>query len=542
MSQMLKSTGAIGLATFTSRLLGMAREVVYAAFMGDTAVAGIFKTALTIPNLFRRLLGEGALTAAFIPIFKEKEKTAGDEEMWKASNAVISGLILAASIIVVVAMVGITFALFAGQPTRTAVNLGLVNQPWTLSASMFLLLELTRIMFPYMLLACLAAILMGMLNARGYFFIPALGSCIMNVVMIGSVFFLTPFFGATLETKIFALAYGILLAGIAQAAFQMPALLKEGYRPQWVTPFGNEVVKRVVRQMIPGTLGVAAFQFNVLTTQGIAFFIDPSINASYDYAVRLMEFPQGLFGLSLATYLLPTLSGYAAEKKYGEFRATYKQAVGYLFFTNLLASILLVILAKPMIRLLFQHRTFDHFATERSAYALACLGPGLLAFSMVNITARAFYALGDTQTPMKISAFCLVLNVVFALWTVPSLRQGGMGVANTMSAGMNVYLLIYGLKKKLTKLDFADLRPLLGQMVSAGILGGIVAYATSYEWENYIGGANLLERIGAVFVPIGTATLCYIGVLLWLQVPQAHEILDLVRAKAGMKKRNGGGG
>jgi putative peptidoglycan lipid II flippase len=313
-------------------------------------------------------------------------------------------------------------------------------------------------------------------------------------------------------------------------------LLKEGWRPEWVTPFGNDVVKRVVRQMIPGTLGVAAFQFNVLTTQGIAFFVDPSINASYDYAVRLMEFPQGLFGLSLATYLLPTLSGYAAEKKYGEFRATYKQAVGYLFFSNLLASILLVILAKPMIRLLFQHRTFDHFATERSAYALACLGPGLLAFSMVNITARAFYALGDTQTPMKISAFCLVLNVVFALWTVPSLRQGGMGIANTMSAAMNVYLLIYGLKKKLTKLDFADLRPLLLQMVSAGVLGGIVAYATSYAWEHYIGGANLFERIGAVFVPIGAATVCYIGALLWMRVPQAHDILDLIRAKVGMKK------
>jgi putative peptidoglycan lipid II flippase len=220
MSQMLKSTGAIGLATFTSRLLGMAREIVYAAFMGDTAVAGIFKTALTIPNLFRRLLGEGALTAAFIPIFKEKEKTAGDEEMWKASNAVISGLILAASILVVVAMVGITVALFAGQPTRTAVRLGLVNQPWTLSASMFLLLELTRIMFPYMLLACLAAILMGMLNARGYFFIPALGSCIMNVVMIGSVFFLTPFFGTTLDTKIFAWP----------TEFRWPELLKQHFR------------------------------------------------------------------------------------------------------------------------------------------------------------------------------------------------------------------------------------------------------------------------------------------------------------------------
>jgi putative peptidoglycan lipid II flippase len=531
MSQMLKSTGAIGLATFTSRLLGMAREMVYAAFMGDTAVAGIFTTALTIPNLFRRLLGEGALTAAFIPIFKEKEKSAGEGEMWRAANAVISGMIMAATVIVVLAVVGITIALFAGQPTQHAAHLGLVNQPWTLSAKMNLLLELTRIMFPYMLLACLAAILMGMLNARGYFFIPALGSCIMNVVMIASVFLLTPFFGTTLEEKIFALAYGIVIAGVAQAAFQLPALYREGYKPAWVTPFQNETVRRVVRQMIPGTLGVAAFQFNVLTTQGIAFFVDPSITASYNYAVRLMEFPQGLFGLSLATYLLPTLSGFAAEKKYGDFRSTYKQAVGYLFFSNLLASILLIVLAKPMIRLLFQHGTFDYFATMRSAYALSCLGPGLLAFSMVNITARAFYALGDTQTPMKISAFCLVLNVVFALFTVPSLLQGGMGIANTMSAAVNIYLLIYALKKKLTKLEFSDLRPVLLQMLSAGILGGLAAYVTSYIWEQNVGGGNLFQRTGAVFVPISAAALVYIGTLLWLGVPQAHDILTLLRSK-----------
>ncbi len=283
--------------------------------------------------------------------------------------------------------------------------------------------------------------------------------------------------------------------------------------------------------MIPGMIGVAAFQFNVLTTTGIAFLVDPTIVASYDYAVRLMEFPQGLFGISLATYLLPTLSGLAAEKKYGEFRSTYKQAIGYLFFTNLLATILLVILAKPMVRLLFQHGVFDHTSTARAGFALSCLGPGLLAFSMVNITARAFYALGDTATPMKISAFCLVLNVLFAIWLIPSLREGGMGVANTMSAAVNVYLLMFGLKKKLSKLEFSDLRSSLVQMLGAGILAGIFAYAASYAWENKIGGANLYQRLGAVFVPIAIATGTYLGALLWMRVPQAHDVFGLLRGK-----------
>lgn len=544
MSQMLKSSGAIGAATFLSRILGMAREMVYAYFMGDTVVAGAFKTALMFPNLFRRLLGEGALTAAFIPLFKEKEKTEGEAEMWKAANAVISGLIVSASIVVLLVMLGITIVLASSSATTSgAFSEGLVNTmpvlesigDGKLNASVTLMLQLARVMFPYMMLACLAAILMGMLNARGHFFVPALGSCIMNLVMIASVVFLTPFFGKRLEEQIFALAYGILIAGVAQAAYQMPALLKDGFRPRWVTPFGNPDVKRVVRQMIPGMLGVAAFQFNVLTTTTIAFYVDPEIVASYDYAVRLMELPQGLFAISLSTYLLPTLSGLAAEKNYGEFNSTYKQAIGYLFFSNFLASILLVVLAMPIVRLLFQRGAFDYEATRHASFALACLGPGLLAFSVVNITARAFYALGDTSTPMKISAFCLVLNVVLALFTVPALKEGGMGIANTMSAIINMGLLIFALRKKLSKLQFSDLRGLLIQMIGAGILAGILAYGTSFLWERHVGGATLFERIGAVFVPIGVAGLSYVGVLLWAGAQPAHDIIGLVRSKVSSR-------
>jgi putative peptidoglycan lipid II flippase len=535
MSQMLKSTSAMGLATLLSRILGMAREVVYANFMGASVVAGAFKTALMIPNLFRRLLGEGALTAAFIPIFKDKEKNEGEAEMWRAANSVLSGLMISASIVVALVILGITVALWSTAP-ETGFSAGVVRaqpelaspEPGVLEPGTRLMLELARVMFPYMLLACIAAVLMGMLNARGVFFVPALGACIMNVVLIASVYLLAPRWGDTKEEQIFALAWAVLIAGVAQAAYQMPALLRDGFRPRWVSPFNNPVVQRVVRQMIPGMLGVAAFQFNVITTTAIAFMHSPKIVASYDYAVRLMELPQGLFGISLATYLLPTLAGLAAEKKYADFRATYKQAVGYLFFTNVIATVLLVVLAKPMIRLLFQHGAFTPADTINASFALACLGPGLLAFTMVNITARAFYALGDTQIPMKISAFCLLLNVFFAWWLIPVFREGGMGVANTMSAAINVYLLLYALKRKLTKLEFSDLRQPLIQMLSAAILAGIVAYSANLGWENYVGNANLFQRFGAVFVPIAAAAGCYVGVLAWLGVPQVKDVLGLL--------------
>src|ERR1017187_8137308 len=261
MSKMLKSSGAMALATLISRVLGMVREMVYMGFMGVGWVNDAFQLAFMIPNLFRRLLGEGALTAAFIPIFKEKEKLHGETEMWRASNAGISGLVVAASVVIVLVLLGISIALGVHQfGTKTE-----------------LMLRLLRVMFPYMLLVCLAAAFMGMLNARGHFFIPAMGATMLNVVMISSVLWLAPRFGQTLlkqdrlPEQIFALAIGVLAAGVAQAAFQLPTLHRDGFRYRWVSPWHDETVHRVIYRMIPGAIGVAAFQINVALVQGLAF-------------------------------------------------------------------------------------------------------------------------------------------------------------------------------------------------------------------------------------------------------------------------------
>ncbi len=518
MSQMLKSSSAMGAATLTSRVLGMVREIVYARFMGDGWIAGAFQLAFTIPNLFRRLLGEGALTAAFIPIFKSKEKTAGEAEMWRAANAVISGLVVAACALIVLVMIGVSIALGVGAFTEKTK----------------LMLELLRVMFPYMLLVCLAAIFMGILNARGHFFIPAMGATMLNVVMIASVLWLTPFFGLTLEKQIFALAFGVLAAGVAQASFQLPVLRREGFRYHWVSPWRDETVRQVVRQMIPGTIGVAAFQINVLLTQGLAFWMDTPdapIIAPFNYAVRLMELPQGVFGISLATYLLPTLAGMAAEKKYPDFRATLGQGLGHLIFVNALASVLLIVLAEPIVRLLFERGEFTAHSTSRAALALACLAPGLVAFSMVNVLARAFYALGDTRTPMRISLACLALNLVFALWLITSLRQGGLGIANTLSAAFNVGLLLHALRRKLHTLELAALRQSLVRILAATVLAGLAAWWLGRWWEHAIGHHGLARKIGAVFAPATAAALLYSLLALWLRVPPAREIAGLLRQK-----------
>lgn len=220
MSQMLKSSGAMAAATMTSRILGMVREVVYARFMADSWEAGAFQMAFMVPNLFRRLLGEGALTASFIPIFKEKEKNSSEAEMWRAANAVISALIIASCFIVGLGMIAVTVSLRMDH--------------WL--PQTYLMLHLLQWMFPYVLLVCLTAIFMGILNARGHFFIPAIGAAVLNVVMIASVVFLAPHMGTVLHEQIIALAIGVLAAGVAQAAFQLPSLHSEGFRYRWISP------------------------------------------------------------------------------------------------------------------------------------------------------------------------------------------------------------------------------------------------------------------------------------------------------------------
>ena len=337
--------------------------------------------------------------------------------------------------------------------------------------------------------------------------------------------------GRELPEQIFALAIGVLVAGVAQAAFQLPSLRREGYRCEWIAPWGNETVREVVRKMIPGTIGVAAFQINVVIVQNLGLLIgtaDQPVIAPFNYAVRLMELPQGVFGISLATYLLPTLAGLAAERKFGEFRAALRQGMGHLLLVNLLAAVLLIVLAEPIVRLLYERGQFGPDATARAAFALQWLAASLVGYSLVNILARAFFALGDTQTPMKLSVVCLVLNLILSIALVFPLRQGGFGLANTLTATLNCALLLYALRRKLTRLDLAPLGASYMPMLVGALLGAALAWGTHAKWEQWIGHATLTGKLGAVFAPALAATVVYAVLTLAMKVPSAIEMRDLV--------------
>lgn len=503
----------MAVATLLSRFLGLAREMVYAWFMGTGPVASAFILAYMIPNLFRRLLGEGALTAAFIPLFKQKEKQENEKAMWASANSVLSGLLIATGGLSLVAMLVITVFL----------QFDLFN------ADTRLMLELLRVMFPYTVLVCIAALFMAMLNSRGWFFLPAMGAAMLNLVMIFAVVFVAPHWGGELSNQIFALAFAVLLAGIVQAVFQLPALHREGFRLAWYNPLKSQAVSTVVRKMIPGTIGVAAFQINVLVTQGIAFWHDETIVAAFAYAVRLMEMPQGVFGISLATFLLPTLSGLAADKDYMGFRSTLRQGMGHLLFINLFASVMLVVLAEPIVRLLFERGEFDAWSTRRSAYALVFLAPGLIAFSLNNVLARAFYALGDTRIPMQIASFCLVLNIFLTLVFIFPMKEGGLGLANSITSSLNTGLLLYALKKKIKFLDLLELKKPVLISIIAALAAGLVGWLALDLIRSHFHSTAIYQDLAMVFVPLMVSGGVYLLIGWAHKHPTTLEFVSLFR-------------
>lgn len=512
MSKMLQSSGAVAVATMMSRILGFLRESAYSGLIGTTPEASAFYLAFTIPNLLRRLLGEGALTAVFVPIFTQKERTDGLEATWRGAAAVVAAVVMAATVLVVAGMLVCT-VLVEGTPLE-----------WRRE----LMLRLLRVMLPYSVFVCTAAVFISMLNARGQFFLPALGAATMNIVMIGSVYLIAPLFGPNLDQQVYGLGVGVVISGLVQVAFQVPSLLRQGFRFRWVNPWKDPTVRETVKRLLPATIGVAAYQLNVVATQFIADSQAGHVVASFNYAIRLMELPQGVIGVSLATFLLTELSRFAADKKYVEFREALRRGMLYLVFVNGLATVLLVVLAEPMIRLLFQHGKFNATSTIQASTALMGLAPGLIAASLNSIVARAFFALDDTKTPMRIGVFCLALNLVLVLFLVVPFLQLGLAVANSISALTNTALLFYAFRRKMPKFNLVELGRPMAKMLGLAVLAGALAWSGAMAWEAWVGHEGKLRQAGAVFGPLLLASVAYLAGGVGLQMPEALELRDML--------------
>ena len=515
MSRWLSSSGAAGAATLLSRILGFVRESAYAAFMGTGPVADAFFLAFQIPNLFRRLLGEGALSSAFIPVFKETERKEGVAAAWRVGLACTWAVFLACTAICAVLLVIVTLLIeFSNIEIHTE-----------------LMFRLMRWMLPYLPLVCVAAGFIGMLNARNHFFLPALGATMLNVAMLGSIWWLAPQFGAELHHQVFALAIGVVVAGIAQAAFQVPSLVSEGFRFRWLSPWREPAVREVARRMGPSVIGVAAFQINTVLCQSFAYSHGREIISSFNYAVRLMELPQGVVGISLATVMLTELSTLAVDKKFPEFRSTLTEGLQQLIFLTLLPLVLLLTLSEPIVRLLFERGQFKAASTAQVTLMMLCLSPSLMAFSLNNVLARAFYALGDTKTPMRISLAAIAANFVAAFVSVSLMPKAGLAIANSASSTMQCFLLFYALKRKQPKFDLPALFTPVARMAVAGLVAAGVASATLSLWNRWIGQNGLTARLGATFLPMGLAAAGYFLAATLLGIREASDVLAVLKRR-----------
>nr|WP_224784715.1 murein biosynthesis integral membrane protein MurJ [Marinihelvus fidelis] len=437
---MLRSTATVGGATIASRILGFLRDVVLARWFGASGETDAFFLAFKIPNFMRRLFAEGSFSLAFVPVLSELREQ-GDRRQLKRFIDNVTGAL--ASFLVVLTAIGVLAA---------PLVLGLFAPGWWLEGrpEFALSADMLRITFPYILLVSLVALAGGILNSFERFLVPALTPILLNLSLIGCAVFLS----GHLAVPVMALAWGVLLAGVLQLLFQVPALMRLGLlpRPRW--GWGQPGVTRVLKLMVPTLIGSSAAQVNLLIDSVIAtFLVTGSVSWLY-YSDRLLEFPLGVFGVALATVILPNLSRKHAARSAEAFSDTLDWALRLAMLITLPAAVGLVVLAGPILSTLFQYGAFSAEDVGMARISLVAYSVGLPAFIAVKVLAPGFYARQDTRTPVRYSLLSMGVNVVLNLAFVGGLLwwgfvgpHAGLAAASSASAVLNASLLFRGLRR-----------------------------------------------------------------------------------------------
>src|SRR5918993_917099 len=380
-SKLAKSAGLIGAATMASRLLGVGREMVLAAVFGASASPAMdaFNVAFRVPNLLRDLFAEGAMTAAFVPTFTRTVSAKGKAEAWRLGNMVMNALILVTSVL---ALLGIFFA-----PEITGAYAPAFAE---VEGKLELTTDLTRVMLPFLSMLAVAAAMMGMLNSLGRFFIPSLSPAMFNVASIFSALVLVPVMPYFDLPEIMGLAIGTLLGGLGQIVLQWPALRREGFRYQPLISFKDPAVREILRLMGPATIGLAAVQMNVFVNTYLATWQEQGAVTWLQYAFRLMYLPIGIFGVSIATASLPDISRQAHANDLPAVRGSVSRGLRMMLMLNVPAMVGLVVLAEPIVAMIYQRKMFTSIDTINTAQALMFYAPGLIGYSAVKIASPTF--------------------------------------------------------------------------------------------------------------------------------------------------------
>lgn len=482
--RLFRSTMAVAIPTILSRIFGFLRDVIQAFYMGTSRSMDAFTIAYVIPNLLRRLTGEGAMTAAFIPVFTQIKKEKTKEEMWRFANIFFYDLTLLMALVTVVGII-------ASPLLVKIIGLGFkdIAGKWELTTA------LTRFMFPYIFLISLAALAMAILNAFHKFFIPALTPVLFNLAIITSAVFLA----GKVEEPAYVFAGGVVVGGVLQLGLQLPFLWKQGMRFTPLLSFRHPAVRKAGKLMIPGIFGVGISQINFALSRMIASLLEEgSVSALY-FASRVQEFTLGIFSIALSIALLPTLSEYAAEKDIDSIKATLLFSFKLIFFVTIPAAIGLLVLNREIIEVLFQRGVFTTQSTLMSSQCLLYFSLSLPFLSGVKILAPAFYSLKDTKTPVIVAFWVMIGYLLLSLILMRPLKVGGIALALSLASALNFGLLFYLLERKIGLLSKRPMfRSAIKALVSSLIMGGGVVYfihranfpaATSWGKVGLLGGA-----------------------------------------------------
>lgn len=507
--KLIKSTAVTGSMTLLSRISGLVRDIVFANIMGSGLVADAFFVAFRIPNFFRRIFGEGALSQAFVPVFSEYRETKGQTE----TAAFLDLLVGKLSVVLILITL---FGIVAASGFVTVIAPGFMED-----ANKFqITVDSLRICFPYLVFISLVAVAGGVLNTCGRFAIPAATPILLNVSLIAAALWLVP----VMDNAAIALSVGVLIAGAAQLLLQVPFLRREGYLPHPKVRQHNDGVKQVSRLMLPAIFGVSVAQINVLINTLLASFLVTGSVSWLWYSDRVMEFPLGVFGIALATVILPSLSKLYAREDHRAFSELIDWALRWVFTIAMPAAVGLIVLAVPMVTTLFQYGVTTPDDARMMANSLIGFSLGLVGLVLVKVLAPGFFARKNTRTPVRVGVIAMVVNIVVAVILVGPLKHVGLATATSVAAWVNAGLLF----KLLREESVYQPNPGWGLFLAKIALAGMSMAAVVY-W--YAGDADLWffssvwERVFRLGLCVTIGTLVYFLILFALGIRLKHLML-----------------
>ncbi len=517
-TSVVRSAGAFGVATLASRALGMVRDAVIAAVFSTLATDAFF-VAFTIPNVLRRLLGEGSLNAAVVPVYTEVGES---QDPLRAVRFVRSLLGVWLVILIVVSAAGI-----AAAPWIVRVYAwGFADDPEKLG----LTVTLTRIMFPYILFMGLVALAMGVLNVHGRFFVPALSPFFWNLAMIASALGLAPVLHRWGIPPVVSIAVGVVAGGVLQLVWQLPALGK-ARRLVWPSfDLKNPDLRKVFRLMVPMTFGFGLYQIDILFSKLFASFLPEGSVSFLYYGMRVVDLPQAVFLLAIGTAVLPALSRAAARDRPDEMKSAYGDALSLSLYVALPAAVGIMVLAEPVCSVLFLRGRFDASMLEGTSLALVCMAPGIVGTAGVRVTTPAFFSRSDTRTPTIVGATNLAIYLACCAALMGPLEHLGLAVALSVAPITQFAQLAYALRRKVGKLGLRQvaasfLRSMAGCAVMAAAAWGIARLG---KWQD---GGRFLTNSAVLLVAVVVGAILYAGVTRLLGSSEVAIIAGALRRR-----------